>query len=85
MLRIMCTRRTILLGDFNAPPEAPELAPLWEKLTIAPAGPTFPADAPAKRIDHVAVSGGLRVRATSVPETPASDHRPVLAELSVLR
>jgi endonuclease/exonuclease/phosphatase family metal-dependent hydrolase len=87
-LRIMSDDRgpQVLLGDFNAPHEAPELAPLWTVLTdAAPDGDTYPAQAPTKRIDFVTVSEGVRVRSARVPETLASDHRPVLAELSVRR
>jgi len=87
-LRIMSGDRgaQVLLGDFNAEHGAPELAPLWTVLTDAvPDGATYPAEAPTKRIDFVAVSDGVRVRSATVPETLASDHRPVLAELSVRR
>ncbi|MET9915745.1 endonuclease/exonuclease/phosphatase family protein [Streptomyces sp. NPDC006435] len=79
--------RQILLGDFNAPPTAPELAPLWKELTDAdPGGPTYPAAAPAQRIDYVAVSkGSVRVRDAAVAETLASDHRPVVADLLLRR
>jgi endonuclease/exonuclease/phosphatase family metal-dependent hydrolase len=85
-LRIMANDRgpQVLLGDFNAPPEAPELAPLWTELTdAAPAGPTYPADVPTKRIDYVTVSPDVLVRAATVPTTLASDHRPVLADLAL--
>lgn len=85
MLRIMGNGPNILAGDFNATPDAPELAPLWAELTAAPTGPTFPADEAVKRIDYVAVSAGVRVRSASAPTTLASDHRPVLTELSVRR
>lgn len=85
MLRIMGDGPTLLLGDFNAPPEAPELAPLWDELTAAPTGFTFPADVPVTRIDYVTVSSGLRVCQATVPPTLASDHRPVLAEVLVPR
>jgi endonuclease/exonuclease/phosphatase family metal-dependent hydrolase len=87
-LRIMSANRgpRLLLGDFNAPHEAPELAPLWTILTdAAPDGLTYPATAPDKRIDFVTVSHGVRVRSATVPATLASDHRPVLAELSIRR
>jgi endonuclease/exonuclease/phosphatase family metal-dependent hydrolase len=84
MLAIM-HGRTLLLGDFNATRDAPELAPLWESLTPAPVGPTYPADVPEKAIDYVTVSPGLRIDRASVPETLASDHRPVLAQVSVTR
>ncbi|MEU2246099.1 endonuclease/exonuclease/phosphatase family protein [Streptomyces sp. NPDC019224] len=79
--------RQILLGDFNAPPAAPELAPLWEELTdIDPGGPTYPARNPVQRIDYVAVSKEtVRVRDAAVAETLASDHRPVVADLLLRR
>ncbi|MFE7055553.1 endonuclease/exonuclease/phosphatase family protein [Streptomyces californicus] len=101
--RIMAEDRgpKILLGDFNAEPAAAELAPLWKELTDAdPGAPTFPAQAPVKRIDFVAVSkggpggggphgggggprGAVTVRRAWVPESTASDHRPVVADLLV--
>ncbi|MFI0593253.1 endonuclease/exonuclease/phosphatase family protein [Streptomyces griseus] len=85
--RIMAEDRgpQILLGDFNAEPAAPELAPLWQELTDAdPGAPTFPAQDPVKRIDFVAVSkGGVGVRRAWVPESVASDHRAVVADLLV--
>ncbi|MFI7388875.1 endonuclease/exonuclease/phosphatase family protein [Streptomyces sp. NPDC049813] len=80
--------RQVLLGDFNAPPTAPELAPLWQELRDAgPAeGGTFPAAAPVQRIDYVAVGKGVRVRSAAVPdERTASDHRPLVAELALRR
>lgn len=89
--RIMADDRgpRILLGDFNAEPDAPELAPLWRELADAdPEAPTFPAREPVKRIDFVAVSkdgpdAGITVRKAWVPESVASDHRPVVADLLV--
>ncbi|MFF2651746.1 endonuclease/exonuclease/phosphatase family protein [Streptomyces sp. NPDC058045] len=80
----------LLLGDFNAEPDAPELAPLWRELRDAgpdgPNGATFPAEVPEKRIDFVTTSrDSVRVRAVSVPATLASDHRPVLADLELKR
>ncbi|MER8194668.1 endonuclease/exonuclease/phosphatase family protein [Streptomyces microflavus] len=85
--RIMAEDRgpKVLLGDFNAEPGAPELAPLWAELTDAgPEAPTFPAQDPVKRIDYVAVSKAAQVRRAWVPESVASDHRAVVADL-VLR
>jgi endonuclease/exonuclease/phosphatase family metal-dependent hydrolase len=81
--------RQILLGDFNAEPAAPELAPLWTDLTdawtSAAPGHTYPADAPTKRIDYVTTSTGVRARNAAVVDTLASDHRPVVADLAVRR
>ncbi len=77
----------LLLGDFNAQPDDPELAPLWTRLTDALTAtgqrgtPTWPAGAPTKRIDYVTYSPGLRATRAYVPDTLASDHRPVVADL----
>ncbi|MFL5638818.1 MAG: endonuclease/exonuclease/phosphatase family protein, partial [Gemmatimonadaceae bacterium] len=52
---------TLLFGDLNAPPDAPEIQPLLARLHDAwpsSTGPglTDPADVPVKRIDYVLVS-----------------------------
>ncbi|MGH3096454.1 MAG: endonuclease/exonuclease/phosphatase family protein [Streptosporangiales bacterium] len=81
----------VLVGDFNAPPDAPELAPLWNRLTdawdVAGSGPglTYPSRTPVKRIDYVTVSPDISVRDVRVADTLASDHRPVVADLVVTR
>lgn len=78
---------TLLFGDLNAPPDAPEIQPLLQRLHDswpASAGPglTDPADVPRKRIDYVLTSSHFRVRNASVPVTLASDHRPVVVDLT---
>ncbi|RZS43631.1 endonuclease/exonuclease/phosphatase family metal-dependent hydrolase [Herbihabitans rhizosphaerae] len=96
MLRIMGEdrphARRLLLGDFNAGPDAAELRPLWTRLrdgwtAAGNTGPgfTYPATDPTARIDYVTVSPGMHVGAVTVPDTLASDHRPVSAELAVRR
>ena len=78
---------TILTGDFNANPDAPELQPLldqqrdiWGDLGEKhPA--TYPADAPTEAIDYIAVSKQWKTKRVSVPDTQVSDHRPVVADL----
>lgn len=77
---------TLVFGDFNAGPDAPELQPLLQRLrdtwdSKVEAGFTYPADKPAKRIDYVLVSNHFRVRSASVAVTEASDHRPVVVDL----
>ncbi|MFI5690390.1 glycoside hydrolase family 3 N-terminal domain-containing protein [Kribbella sp. NPDC051586] len=85
----------VLVGDLNAEADAPELAGLWTRLTDSWAaagsttgGPyTYPAVAANKRIDFVTVGTGLTVRHAEVPaEVPvaqaASDHRPMIADLT---
>jgi len=85
----------ILMGDFNATPDAAELAPLWQELTDAWTvagegdGFTFPATAPDRRIDYVAVSDHVSVQGAFVPDhgpaATSSDHRPTVVDLAVPR
>ena len=77
----------VLVGDFNATWDAPELAGLHDILIDAwtatgqPGGETYPAEAPDVRIDHITFTPGVTVRDATVPVTLASDHRPVVADL----
>lgn len=80
---------TLLVGDLNAPPGAPELAPLWNVFDDAwdargeGPGYTFPAEEPTKRIDYVLTSPTVETDSVDVVDALASDHRPVVAELSL--
>lgn len=94
MLAIMAAdkdEQQVLVGDFNAEHGAPELGGLWDHLDDAwPAGGagggnTYPAADPVKRIDYVTVTPGIDIRSAAVPDTGASDHRPVVAELTLTR
>lgn len=80
---------TLMFGDMNARPDAPELEPLFQKLRDSwpySQGPglTGPARNPAGKIDYILVSDAFQVTKTWVPKVYASDHFPVVAEL-VLR
>lgn len=78
---------TILMGDFNAGPTAPELAPLLAREHDAWAllgktdPPSWPADTPTDVNDYITVSNGVGVRDDTVIDTLASDHRPEVADL----
>lgn len=75
-------RGVVLVGDFNAFPETPEMTALREHLQDAgaAAGATAPAAEPRERIDYVLLPKAWRVlRAEALP-TDASDHRPLLVE-----
>ncbi|GAA3138127.1 hypothetical protein GCM10017687_63450 [Streptomyces echinatus] len=89
MLAVLAEDRgpKILLGDFNAEPDAPELARLWGPLrdSAPDGGKTYPAVGPVKRIDVVAVSPDVTVARTHESATAASDHRPVVADLLLRR
>ncbi len=81
--------RQLLLGDFNAEPGAPELAPLlarmrdgWATANGPDGGQTYPASAPRSRIDYVTSAGKLRAIRAEVPDSQASDHLPVLVTVT---
>ena len=79
-------------GDLNATPDrrapariASVLRDAWSEAGEGE-GPTFPALAPTSRIDYVFVGGPVQIRAVSVGTggaTAASDHLPVVADLSI--
>jgi endonuclease/exonuclease/phosphatase family metal-dependent hydrolase len=80
----------VLLGDFNALPETPEIGRLGAKLTDAwtaadGADPlvTRPGDAPAGRIDYIFTSPRLRAAWTgfNTDDPAASDHLPLVSRL----
>lgn len=73
--------RTLLLGDFNATPDAPEIALLRGAglrdafaLIGTGSGFTWPADKPNQRIDYIWLSPDLTVRNLGMPRSTASDH-----------
>lgn len=80
---------TVLVGDLNATPQAPELAPLFAHLDDAwvragrGAGFTYPVERPDRRIDYVLVSPDVEVRDAQVIASDASDHLQVTADLAV--
>ena len=79
----------ILCGDFNDVPESrtyERLAALFVdswKVAGTGLGFTIPAEGPKKRIDYIWISRGSRIIPLKmwVPETRASDHLPIVAEL----
>jgi endonuclease/exonuclease/phosphatase family metal-dependent hydrolase len=78
----------LFLGDLNAVPTAPELQPLFARLhdgwpDTAGAGHTYPAVNPVRRIDYVLASEHFRVIYARVPDTRASDHRPVVMDFVI--
>ncbi|MFB9906621.1 serine hydrolase [Allokutzneria oryzae] len=82
----------ILVGDFNAGPDAPELGPLWTELGDGwlaargrSGGLTYPVDPPDRRIDYITASREVRFRSMEVLVSPVSDHLPVLGELVLPR
>jgi len=64
----------LVMGDFNAPPEAPSLrgmlgdglVDLWAELRPGEPGFTFESQAPDRRIDYVLATRDLRGRARTI-------------------
>ncbi len=85
---LILPERFVLMGDFNVRPGNPALSPIRDRLADtadAPGGnrPTFPADAPDRKIDYIFVSKDVRVLSADVPELVVSDHRPYLARIEI--
>jgi endonuclease/exonuclease/phosphatase family metal-dependent hydrolase len=80
-------------GDLNERPDGRAVRALSERFRDAwllggdADGDTFPADEPTARIDYLLVSEGIVVERVLVPPGPdareASDHRPLVAELTL--
>jgi endonuclease/exonuclease/phosphatase family metal-dependent hydrolase len=84
-------RPTILVGDMNAPPGAPEITTLegfltdtWIAVGEGP-GYTFESKKPAARVDYVFTSHAVRPEQGQVVITDpgASDHLPVAVQLPI--
>lgn len=79
----------VLTGDMNALPDDPEIILLTQTLADAFAsagdeeGFTYPGGWPTKRIDYIFTSKEIVAVQAKVIETFASDHRPVLARLTI--
>lgn len=77
-------------GDLNALPDSPVHRELraagfrdpWAQCGTGD-GMTFPAGAPARRIDYLYLAGGARCVEARVLPSDASDHRPLLVRLRV--
>ncbi len=75
---------TVLLGDFSAEPQSPEIVKLYQaNLKDATMGwkaaNTFPSNNPQERIDYIWTSPDLRASDVGVLSSTASDHLPVVA------
>jgi endonuclease/exonuclease/phosphatase family metal-dependent hydrolase len=73
----------ILVGDLNAPPDAPEIAEFLARDGMRLAGdPKTPTHRVLEqRLDYILTDPGWVVRSARVLDDGPSDHRPVLAEL----
>lgn len=77
----------IVCGDFNEEPYAPAVSRLIESASLVDAasraGPTFDSVNPRYRIDLILCDPGLKILSARVPDTQASDHRPVVVDIEM--
>ncbi len=83
--------RTIILGDLNAVPDTPEISALYaagfvDALLVTGNQDAFtfwdPIPTPGRRIDYIFLTPDMSVGNAWVPQTRASDHLPVVAEIN---
>ena len=76
----------VLMGDFNCPPDGPELRGLFAHTSLAPPAhpqPTFPSWRPQRAIDHILVTSRIEVDRMWTLPAAFSDHLPLAAEIRV--
>ena len=72
---------TVLMGDLNTGRRIAER--LTGMVSLAVHGPTFPAHAPNRQLDHVLGDGGLHAVGGGTMHLPVSDHRALYADVAV--
>ena len=82
------TEKCILMGDFNMTPDAPLLAPLFEKMKdtaeqFDKPKLSFPSDNPDRKIDYIFASRDIEITSADIPPIVASDHRPHVATVKI--
>lgn len=81
----------VLVGDLNTVPGTSEMRRITARFTDSfvmqgrGKGFSFRSDRPTKRIDYILIRGRINVRATRVIDTQSSDHRPIIADLTLLK
>jgi endonuclease/exonuclease/phosphatase family metal-dependent hydrolase len=77
----------VMAGDLNERAPTRLIAPFHRDLKLITPGPSFHASRPFVALDHMILSGHVRVARTKVHTSPlahvASDHLPIWADLAV--
>lgn len=82
------SKRCILMGDFNIPPDNPLLDRIREKMKDVTEGSnrnflSFSSDNPEIKIDYIFVSPDIDVISCDIPDIVCSDHFPHTAEIDM--
>ena len=79
-------RNAVLMGDFNCPPDRPEMELLYQRTRLQPPAtsvPTFPSWRPQRAIDHILVTSTLSCANVRAMPAAQSDHLALSVELDV--
>ncbi|MBQ4338304.1 MAG: endonuclease/exonuclease/phosphatase family protein [Clostridia bacterium] len=88
VLKNLPDKKCVLMGDFNATPENPVLAPIKSKLfdtaeVFSNTKFSFPSDKPDKKIDYIFTSRDVKVIKADLIQVIASDHLPHTAQIEI--
>lgn len=82
VLSILPKDRAVLMGDFNATPDDPTIAPLFGKMKpVCRDFLTFPSDKPDRKIDHIFLTSDLSASEEVCPPDIVSDHLPLTVKI----
>ncbi len=76
----------VIGGDFNAPPDSDVVVRITAAGLVdtgSDLGPEVTTSERGQRIDYIFVTPDITVRATRIPDVWTSDHKPVVAELTL--
>lgn len=76
----------VLMGDFNCPPDTPEMEVLYRRTRLRPPAvsvPTFPSWKPQRALDHILTSLPLATNGVEAVPAARSDHLAVLLRVEV--
>lgn len=76
----------VVMGDLNCSADSPEMKILFDRTSLSePVGSlcTFPSWRPARPIDHILVTDGLRITSCEVLGHAHSDHLPIAMEVTL--
>lgn len=79
-------KHVVLMGDFNCPPDCPEMEVLYRRTGLRPpkvAVPTFPSWKPRRALDHILTSLPSATSAIEAVPAARSDHLAVILRLQV--
>ncbi len=89
VLNVLSTEENpvMLMGDLNMTPDAEILQPILYAMTDTAGNRnsplTFPSDEPKDKIDYILHTDGITTEKLYSIDTQNSDHRPLIAELSI--